>query len=103
MYKRQVLNSIQSESSTVLQEQKLAWLDIVDTMFQWVEGVTSEVPQAARSLTEWEEKFAEMEDTTSRAFKTLSEEIDKVTKNVLALAPATTTAAEEAANAAPGM
>jgi len=98
-----VLNSIQSESSTVLQEQKLAWLDIVDTMFQWVEGVTSEVPQAARSLTEWEEKFAEMEDTTSRAFKTLSEEIDKVTKNVLALAPATTTAAEEAANAAPGM
>jgi len=98
-----VLNSIQSESSTVLQEQKLAWLDIVDTMFQWVEGVTSEVPQAARSLTEWEEKFAEIEDTTSQAFKTLSEEIEKVTKNVLALAPATTTAAEEAANAAPGM
>ena len=98
-----VLNSIQSESSTVLQEQKLAWLDIVDTMFQWVEGVTSEVPQAARSLTEWEEKFAEIEDATSQAFKTLSEEIDKVTKNVLALGPATKTASEEAANAAPSM
>jgi len=98
-----VLNSIQSESSTVLQEQKLSWLDIVDTMFQWVEGITSEVPQAARSLTEWEEKFAEIEDTTSQAFKTLSEEIDKVTKNVLALGPATKTASEEAANAAPSM
>jgi len=98
-----VLNSIQSESSTVLQEQKLAWLDIVDTMFQWVEGVTSEVPQAARSLTEWEEQFAEIEDTTSQAFKTLSEEIDKVTKNVLALGPAAKTTSEEAANAAPSM
>ncbi len=98
-----VLNSIQSESSTVLQEQKLAWLDIVDTMFQWVEGVTSEIPQAAKSLTEWEEKFSEIEDATSQAFKTLSEEIDKVTKNVLALAPATTSASEAATEATPGM
>jgi len=98
-----VLNSIQSESSLVLREQKLAWLDIVDSMFQWVEGVTSEVPQAARSLTEWEEKLKEIENTTYEVYAGLSEQIKEISDKILTLAPSAKTAAEEAAKATPGM
>jgi len=98
-----VLNNIQSESSVVLQEQKLAWLGIIDTMYEWVEGITSEVPQAAHSLEAWEQKFADITTKTDTAFKQLEDEIEKITNKITLLGPATTTASEAAEEAAPGM
>jgi len=98
-----VLNSIQSESSVVLQEQKLAWLDIIDTVYEWVEGITSEVPQAAHNLEEWEQKFADITTKTDTAFKQLEDEIEKITNKITLLGPATTTASEAAEESAPSM
>jgi len=98
-----VLNDIQSESSLVLQEQKLAWLDIIDTMYEWVEGITSEVPLAAKSLEEWETKYAEIAETSDTAFKQLEDAIEAVTEQIGALRPATESASEAAKNAAPSM
>jgi len=98
-----VLNDIQSESSLVLQEQKLAWLDIIDTMYEWIEGITSEVPLAAKSLEEWETKYAEIAETSDTAFKQLEDAIEAVTEKIGALRPATESASEAAENAVPSM
>jgi len=100
---QRVLNSIQLESSIVLREQKLAWLDIVETMFRWVEGVTSNVPQAARALSEWENKFSEIQNKTSETFQTLSSTIDNIIKQFTALTPSVAGVSETAAQAAPNM
>lgn len=98
-----VLNDIQSESSLVLQEQKLAWLDIIDTMYEWVEGITSEVPLAAKSLEEWETEYAEIAETSDTTFKQLKDAIKGITEQIAALRPATESASEAAENAAPSM
>ncbi|RLG17825.1 phage tail tape measure protein, partial [Nanoarchaeota archaeon] len=98
-----VLNDIQSESSLVLQEQKLAWLDIIDTMYEWIEGITSEVPLAAKSLEDWKEKYAEIAAASKTTFKQLEDAIESVTDKIGALNPVTKSVSETAEKAAPGM
>ena len=54
-FAQQVVNDVMSEQNPILRQQKMGWLDLVRSFYQWVYGVTGEVPAATAELN----KFAE--------------------------------------------
>ena len=54
-FAQQVVNDVMAEQNPILRQQKMGWLDLVRYFYQWVYGVTGEVPAATAEL----DKFAE--------------------------------------------
>ena len=54
-FAQQVVNDVMSEQNPILRQQKMGWLDLVRYFYQWIYGVTGEVPAATAEL----DKFAE--------------------------------------------
>jgi len=53
-FAQQVVNDVMSEQNPILRQQKMGWLDLVRYFYQWVYGVTGEMPAATAEL----DKFA---------------------------------------------
>ncbi|RLG37089.1 MAG: phage tail tape measure protein, partial [Candidatus Alkanophagales archaeon] len=53
-FAQQVVNDVMAENNPILRQQKMGWLDLVRYFYQWVYGVTGEMPAATAEL----DKFA---------------------------------------------
>ena len=54
-FAQQVVNDVMAEQNPILRQQKMSWLDLIRLYYQWVAGVTGEIPAATAEL----DKFAQ--------------------------------------------
>jgi len=54
-FAQQVVSDVMSEQNPILRQQKMGWLDLVRYFYQWIYGVTGEMPAATAELNEFAE------------------------------------------------
>ena len=54
-FAQRVVNDVMSEQNPILRQQKMGWLDLVRYFYQWIYGVTGEMPAATAELNEFAE------------------------------------------------
>jgi len=59
-FAQQVFNDVMAEQNPILRQQKMGYLDLVRLFYQWVYGVTGELPAATAELDEFAKTALEM-------------------------------------------